>query len=228
MNARISRRTSAAFERKMWCAPGIRTTRAVGTPPLERFRLPPRQRVDLREVGPAPIPLRTVGALPNPTLRSVGKREDGERTHAARVSPTVRQDRGEGLRAGKRAPLAGRCLPVGLPRLTQLGLGSPVPVDARLPIPQRGEAPQVGCGRSRLSEPLDRHELSHRRAGAVVEGVRIRGIEVDEPRDPLRLRACDRAHLGARDGVSRQHRVVHTECDQNGQHVVAEPVGRIR
>jgi hypothetical protein len=135
----------------------------------------------------APIPHRRVEALPYPTLRRVGKREDGERTHAARVSPTARQDRGEGLRAGKRAPLARRCLPVGLPRLTQLGLGSPVSVDARVPIPQRGEAPQVGCGRRHLCERLDGHELSHRRAGAVVERIRVRGVEVDEPRDPLGL-----------------------------------------
>jgi hypothetical protein len=31
MNSCISRRTSDSFERNMWCEPGTRTTRAVGT-----------------------------------------------------------------------------------------------------------------------------------------------------------------------------------------------------
>ena len=37
MNSRISRLTSGSFERNIWCEPGNRTTRAVGTPVSTAF-----------------------------------------------------------------------------------------------------------------------------------------------------------------------------------------------
>jgi hypothetical protein len=62
---------------------------------------------------------------------------------------------------------------------------------------------------------------------AVVEGVGIGGVEVNDAGDAMRMLVRYRAEFGAADGVADEHRMVEMQRIENGDDVVAEMAGVI-
>jgi len=65
------------------------------------------------------------------------------------------------------------------------------------------------------------------RSLAVVEGVRICGIEVDKTSKPVWMAVCNRTQFRPCDRVSYQDRSVQFYHVSRRQHVIAEAVGRV-
>ena len=65
------------------------------------------------------------------------------------------------------------------------------------------------------------------RSLAVVEGVGIGGIEVDQTRNSVRVPACDRSQFRSAEGVPCQDRSAEFERVDDRQHVVTEAVSRV-
>ncbi len=164
-----------------------------------------------------------VGGGGGPRAEGVGHGKDGESGGGDRGEPWVAfQERAERRSAGKAALVADAAVRAALAPLLQLAFGIGEGEDAQVVALERVEAGQVGGLRWRRLGRVDGHELLHRGDVAVVEGVGIGGIEINDAGDAMRMLVGDGAEFGAADGVADEHGMVEMQRVENGDDVVAE------
>src|SRR5262249_55229836 len=110
------------------------------------------------------------------------------------------------------------------PGLAQLRFRDSISTDLRIPCLQRAEAGQGGIRWPWARRPFETLKLRHPRPLAVVEGVRIPGLEVDEPGKSARVRCGDGAHFRAGDRVPDEHGPFDLERIHDGHNVVTEAI----
>ena len=205
-------------------------TRAVGHRVFHRFLLSCDQRGQRSRRGIGSSFDRRISVPVSPGSQAVGVREDDERRHrntvctllfrvhehgaqgrGARVIP--RPDNSSG---GVRFPL--------LPPFRFRGLE---PVHAFEVFLQGREAGQVRGGRRRRLRGTKRLRLPGVGALAVVEGVRVRGVEIDQACNSAGIPVRHRTHFRPANGMSRQDRLANRERVDHRHDVVAESVSQI-
>jgi hypothetical protein len=194
---------------------------------FDRFRLPFRRGINRGAVGLRRLQCPGIFARRHPLVQRAGKREDDERWDwNARIRIPIRENRRE-YRVTRRAPPLQRpSRRIRLLVLPEFSLRARVAKDLRVPFLQRAEAHEVGLGRDGELR-AGNLKLRHLRPLAVVEGVRIGCIEIDERRNPAGSRVRDRAQLRAGDRVPHQDGPVERQCVEHGKHVVAQAIARI-
>jgi hypothetical protein len=161
-----------------------------------------------------------------PRSQGVGHGEDGESGGGDRGEFRIAfQQRAERRAAGRAALVADAAVGVALAPLLQLTFGISEAEDAHVVALERVEAGEVGCLRWRRLGSVDGHELLHRGDVAVVEGIGIGGVEINDAGDAMRMLVGDGAEFGAADGVADEHGMVEMQRVENGDDVVGEMAG---
>src|SRR5258708_39033423 len=88
-----------------------------------------------------------------------------------------------------------------------------------VPLFQRGEAGQIGVARTWSSRTVDL-KLFHAWSAGVLECVRVCRLEVNHPRNSVRVRGGDRAHFCSGDGMADEHRPLQFQGVADGEGIV--------
>jgi hypothetical protein len=164
-----------------------------------------------------------VGGGGGPRSEGVRHGKDGESGGGDRCELwIVFQERAERRAAGKAALVADAAVGVALTPLLQLAFGISEAEYTHVVALERVEAGEVGGLRWRRLGSVDGHELLHRGDVAVVEGVGIGGVEINDAGDAMRMLVGDGAEFGAADGVADEHGMVEMQRVEKGDDVVGE------
>jgi hypothetical protein len=167
-----------------------------------------------------------VGGGGGPRAEGVGHGEDGESGGGDCGELWIAfQERAERRAAWEAALVADGAVGVALAPLLQLAFGISEAEYTHVVALERVEAGEVGGLRWRRLGSVDGHELLHRGDVAVVEGVGIGGVEVNDAGDAMRMLIGDGAEFGAADGVADEHGMVEMQRVENGDDVVGEMAG---
>jgi len=164
-----------------------------------------------------------VGGGGGPRSQGVGHGKDGESGGGDGGELWIAfQERAERRAAGEAALVADAAVSVALAPLLQLTFWIGEAEDAHVVALERVEAGEVGGLRRWRLGSVDGHELLHCGDVAVVEGVAIGGVEINEAGDAMRMLLGDGAEFGATDRVADEHGMVEMQRVENGDDVVGE------
>jgi hypothetical protein len=70
--------------------------------------------------------------------------------------------------------------------------------------------------------------LLHRRPLSIVERILVRGIEIDQPSDSIRMAGADGAQFFTAERVPREYRSLEFEQVQDSEHIVTQAIRIVR